>query len=133
MIGNKHLRKGCTHTTFIKQIKETFVWGPRYLLLLCHIELNTSLWWTFCIYNDTSCNVQIMKKCTFIQLFILFTTQNNKIFIFRLQGVDSPDSQYRWRWFDTTSPGHFREEETNGTVTKINYTIVYPSSEVGVN
>ena len=55
---------------------------------------------------------------------------NNKSCYFRLEGVDSPDSQYRWRWFDTTSPGHFREEETNGTVNKINYTIVYPSSEV---
>ena len=48
----------------------------------------------------------------------------------RLQGVDSADSQYRWRWYDTTSPGHFRETETNGTVTKMNYTIVYPSSVV---
>ena len=60
-----------------------------------------------------------------------FGTKNtNKSCYFRLEGVDSPDSQYRWRWFDTTSPGHFREEETNGTVNKINYTIVYPSSEV---
>jgi len=49
-------------------------------------------------------------------------------FFGELQGVDSADSQYRWRWYDTTSPGHFRETETNGTVTKMNYTIVYPSS-----
>jgi len=55
------------------------------------------------------------------------------IFYGELEGVDSPDSQYRWRWFDTTSPGHFREEETNGTVNKINYTIVYPSSEYHSN
>jgi len=38
-----------------------------------------------------------------------------------------PDTQYRWRWFDTASPGHYKETEANGTVTTLNYTIVYPS------
>ena len=41
-----------------------------------------------------------------------------------------PQSQYRWRWFDTTSPGHYKETETNGTVSSMDYVIVYPSSEV---
>jgi len=51
----------------------------------------------------------------------------------QLFGVDSPDNSYRWRWFDTASPGHYKETETNGTVTSINYTIVYPSSDYDSN
>jgi len=46
-----------------------------------------------------------------------------------LSGASDPESEYRWRWFDTTSPGHYKETETNGTVTSMNYTIVYPSTE----
>ena len=69
--------------------------------------------------------VQILPKAIYD-----WTTTLHFSLCCRLQGVDSADSQYRWRWYDTTSPGHFRETETNGTVTKMNYTIVYPSSVV---
>jgi len=51
----------------------------------------------------------------------------------QLLGVDSPENAYRWRWFDTASPGHYKETETNGSVTNINYTIVYPSSDYDSN
>jgi len=51
----------------------------------------------------------------------------------QLLGVDSPETSYRWRWFDTASPGHYKETETNGSVTNINYTIVYPSSDYDSN
>jgi len=43
----------------------------------------------------------------------------------QLFGVESPETSYRWRWFDTASPGHYKETETNGSVTNINYTIAY--------
>jgi len=47
----------------------------------------------------------------------------------KLSGEVSPEVTYRWRWFDTASPGHYKETETNGSVTNINYTIVYPSAD----
>jgi len=50
-------------------------------------------------------------------------------FFGELKGVDSASNRYRWRWYDTTSPGHFQETESNGTVTSLNYTIVYSSAE----
>ena len=50
--------------------------------------------------------------------------------LIRLLGDVSPDTSYRWRWFDTASPGHYKETETNGSTTDISYTIVYPSSTV---
>lgn len=50
-------------------------------------------------------------------------------FFGELRGVDSDNSRYRWRWYDSTSPGHFQETESNGTVTSLNYTIVYSSAE----
>jgi len=55
------------------------------------------------------------------------------IFHGQLLGVDSPETSYRWRWFDTASPGHYKETETNGSVTSINYEIVYPSSTYDSN
>ena len=58
---------------------------------------------------------------------------NYKFLLRRLLGVDSPETSYRWRWFDTASPGHYKETETNGSVTNINYTIVYPSSDVRIS
>jgi len=47
----------------------------------------------------------------------------------RLSGPAEPESQYRWRWLDTTFPGHYNQTETMGDTTNMNYTIVYPSSE----
>ena len=32
---------------------------------------------------------------------------------------------------DTTYPGHYNQTETMGDTTDMNYTVVYPSSEVG--
>ena len=40
----------------------------------------------------------------------------------------SEDTRLRWRWVDTTSPGHLKEIESNGTTRKMNYTLTYPSS-----
>ena len=48
----------------------------------------------------------------------------------RLDGVESVENQYRWRWFDTSSPGHYNESEVNGKVTEMSFAITYPSSEV---
>lgn len=50
-----------------------------------------------------------------------------------LRAPSTPDTSYRWRWFDTASPGHYKEFETNGTVTTANYTITYPSSTYDSN
>lgn len=51
----------------------------------------------------------------------------------RKMETESPATQYRWRWFDTASPGHYKEMEINGSVSELNYTIVYPSSEYDSN
>ena len=45
-------------------------------------------------------------------------------------GKTDPDTTYKWRWVDSTGTGHYKEIETNGTVTTMNYTIVYPSRDV---
>lgn len=50
-------------------------------------------------------------------------------FFGRLSGPTEPEAQYRWRWLDTTFPGHYNQTETMGDTTNMNYTIVYPSSE----
>jgi len=47
----------------------------------------------------------------------------------RLAESAGEDTNYRWRWFDTASPGHYKETEANGSVTNSNYTITYPSAE----
>lgn len=51
----------------------------------------------------------------------------------RLLETEPSDRTFRWRWFDTASPGHYKETETNGSVLNLNYTIVYPSSEYDSN
>lgn len=45
-------------------------------------------------------------------------------------GKIDPDTLYKWRWVDSTGTGHYKEIETNGTVTTMNFTIVYPSKDV---
>lgn len=47
----------------------------------------------------------------------------------RLSGPTEPESEYRWRWLDTTFPDHYNQTETMGDTTNMNYTIVYPSSK----
>jgi hypothetical protein len=47
----------------------------------------------------------------------------------QLSGVDDPNGVFKWRWYDTASPGHYKETEANGSVTKMDYRITYPSSE----
>jgi len=52
------------------------------------------------------------------------------LFTGELRGGDrDPEREYRWRWFDTASPGHYKEVETNGTVANTSYQIVYTSKE----
>jgi len=51
------------------------------------------------------------------------------VFYGKLDGVESVENQYRWRWFDTSSPGHYNESEVNGKVTEMSFAITYPSSE----
>lgn len=46
-----------------------------------------------------------------------------------LLDAEPSDRTFRWRWFDSASPGHYKEMETNGSVLTLNYTIVYPSSQ----
>jgi len=46
-----------------------------------------------------------------------------------LSGISDPSGMYKWRWYDTASPGHYKEEEVNGSISQISYVITYPSSE----
>ena len=71
------------------------------------------------------CLSQVVLSCdgpVVLDAPILFTGE--------LRGGDrDPEREYRWRWFDTASPGHYKEVETNGTVANTSYQIVYTSKE----
>jgi len=47
----------------------------------------------------------------------------------KLAGISDPSSAYKWRWYDTASPGHYKETEANGSVHTMDYVITYPSSD----
>jgi len=51
------------------------------------------------------------------------------VFYGKLDGVESEENLYRWRWFDQLYPSHYKEVEVNGTVTELSYAITYPSAE----
>ena len=75
-------------------------------------------------------------SCVFDDYKVLLSSDSPAVldapitFFGELQGDDiSDDTKLRWRWFDNTSPSHWKEIESNGSTTKMNYTITYPSSD----